>query len=461
MSEGKVGEVTVLPIAIAAAGVAVVAVGAAAAAALITRAAMTGLVRFSDALDADAARWKEEQHAAEAWAEAVVGVSARNARIGALRAALGKSRHSGHAGGDGVDLPGPYSPAGRSLEELTAWSARADQLIATAEDVLAARTMAASLRRLAGMAGGKSLVPVAAAIAERHPLLAVDGGSAATAGTAEQASRQLSLSRAESGDDGSDAGTLARRTAARIGEQLARLPRDVSDEDYAEVLQKAAQASNADTPQLAEMWLVELGTRVTKATERANKRRDDTLAAGRYLSALRLEEIDATLFRPEASAGNADVRRRLEAVQAGQEELSDELRSAAQDAVLRQQQAADDAFVLAQLQVALEELGYQALTENGASWDTLTVSGPALGDVTAMVGLSGSRLHAELQPGAAGIGAGHIAQWRYTCGELQHMLSGSGIDTTITEVGKSSAPGGQEAAEDGRSSAPRQRERRR
>jgi hypothetical protein len=469
MSEGKAGGVAFAPAALAVAGStaaapvlaaavvvvagAAVVVGAAAAAALITRAAMTGAVALSDKAEATAAEWKKEQQTAADWAEAVIGVSTRNARIHALRAALGKTRRGGKPGA-GVDLPGPFSPAGRTIAEIAAWIAHADQRITRAEEALAEQNLAASLERLGRMAGGKSLVPVAAAIADRYALLAVDGATAT-------APRQAAGGPKPGTDDG-DLDALKRRTADRIGRQLARLPHDVSDEGYATVLEAAAKASAAKTATEAEMWVQELHGRAKKVAAATERRRGEILTAGRYLSALRLEEIHVGLFPQQATAAWADVRRRLEAVQAGEGDLDDGLRHAAERAVRQAQRLADDAFVTAQIQVALGALGYQAVGQDRAAGAALTVSGPALGEVTAQIAISGGRLHARLRPGSAGVSADQVDRWRQDFSELQQALSGSGIRSEVTEARKSAAATQEDAKdEDTPTRAPAYRERRR
>ena len=91
--------------ALAAVGTGVFAVGAAAGAVIITRAALRGMVTFSERLEADAATWQQAHDGVEAWDEAVLAVAARNARIRVLGAQLRAA--GGPVAGDDGGMPGP------------------------------------------------------------------------------------------------------------------------------------------------------------------------------------------------------------------------------------------------------------------------------------------------------------------------------------------------------------------
>ncbi len=441
---------------LAAAAPALLAVGGAAAAIVLTRAAMGGMAEMADRLEAGAANWKKEQQAADAWEEAVLAVAARQARIAAVRGALRKARGRGH-GGPGVDLPDPPGPAGWArplhLPRLAEWCAATDQQLAKAETALADQTAATALLRLSQLPGATGLVPVAATLADRHAVLvpalhpldahgkaaagagaadgkaAADGASAAVLGVGADRAR-----RAGSGvtPDGGPA-----HTSAAIDRILSRLPRDIDGDDYAKVLEAAAKASDARSARVAKVWLDEMRLRAQTATRHAARRRDDAQTAARYLSALRLEEIDGTTFPPAAVAPYAHTRRRLEDVVAGDAELSPDLRAAAEDAVLHAQQIADRCFVTAQLQLALQGLGYTVDAGQQAEAQavgTLGVSYPGWGDSSVRIDvLDGGEVRAAVQPGRAGINHRQVDAWRHGFADVQRALADAGVPAKLAD----------------------------
>ncbi len=223
----------------------------AAAAVVLTRAA-TSDPGMKAALEMTTASWEEGEQAADAWQEAVLAVAARNARIAAMQARMRKVRRGGHGGAD-VNLPDPCSPAARALPELAAWCANADLRLAEAEKALAAQIAERALQRLSQLRDAK-LVPAAAALAGRHAALAAKG----TPGT--EGKQDVGDGTAAGGGATDDARAQISTTIDRV---LSRLPRDIDGEDYAKVLEAAAEASDARSAQVARVWLDEMWSRLT------------------------------------------------------------------------------------------------------------------------------------------------------------------------------------------------------
>ncbi len=226
-------------------------------------------------------------------------------------------------------------------------------------------------------------------------------------------------------------------TSAAIDRILSRLPRDIDGDDYAKVLEAAAKASDARSARVAKVWLDEMRLRAQTATRHAARRRDDAQTAARYLSALRLEEIDGTTFPPAAVAPYAHTRRRLEDVVAGDAELSPDLRAAAEDAVLHAQQIADRCFVTAQLQLALQGLGYTVDAGQQAEAQavgTLGVSYPGWGDSSVRIDvLDGGEVRAAVQPGRAGINHRQVDAWRHGFADVQRALADAGVPAKLAD----------------------------
>src|SRR6266516_1044069 len=435
---------------LAAAAPALLAVGGAAAAIVLTRAAMGGMAEIADRLEAGGANWKKEQQAADAWEEAVLAVAVRQARIAAVRGALRRARGRGY-GGPGVDLPDPPGPAGWArplhLPRLAEWCAATDQQLAKAQTALAEQTAATAVLRLSKLPGATGLVPIAATLADRHAALApalrpLDAaGEAAADGKAapDGAGTVLGVGgdRARRAGSGVTPDDERARTSAAIDRILSRLPRDIDGDDYAKVLQAAAKASDARSARVAKGWLDEMRLRAQTATRHAARRRDDAQTAARYLSALRLEEIDGTTFPPAAVAPYAHTRRRLEDVVAGDAELSPDLRAAAEDAVLHTQQIADRCFVTAQLQLALQGLGYTVdagQQREAQAVGTLGVSYPGWGDSSVRIDvLDGGEVRAAVQPGRGGTNHRHVDAWRRGFADVQRALADAGVPAKLAD----------------------------
>ena len=145
-----------LAVAGAALGVGALAIGGAATAVMLTRAAMSGLVKFSEAIEGSTAAWKHAEASADAWEEAVLAVGTRNARIKSLGRAL---RKRGGLGDGGGGFPGPLSPAGKTVGQLRTWCEQTDKLLSQHEERLPELAAQQAMQALAQMPStGRGLV---------------------------------------------------------------------------------------------------------------------------------------------------------------------------------------------------------------------------------------------------------------------------------------------------------------
>ena len=407
--------------ALAAVGTGVFAVGAAAGAVVITRAVMSGMVTFSERLEADAAAWLQAHDSSEAWNEAVLAVAARNARIRVLGAEL---RKADGTGGDG-DLPDPISPAARSVPDLRQWCEDTDQRLRRAEQKLAALANEAALRTLIRMPGGTGLVAYVP-----PPMDLQSCYSAAQPPPTWP-------------DDEAAQAELTARTDAGVARELGLLPRDVAADDYRRVLHAAAQARKAAADgkaTLADVWHQDLHVLVAAARENAELRRAETLDAARYLEALDAagmglaagdEEAAGSAAPPADDAALAHLRRRLAAVLAG-EKLSDELRADAEDAMITARTRAEDTLVRTQLRTLLREMNYEVHPAESASTG-LVITSPGLADASVCVEFSERAFEARVRPGASGWDSDRTARWRQAWQEIAGQLAAAGLAVDVTE----------------------------
>jgi hypothetical protein len=427
-------------VAIAAAG-GVAIVGAAAAAVVLTRTAMTGLVAFSDAMEAGAAAWQQQQDQVEAWDEAIVAVQARSARIRVLASAQP----------GGGNLPGPISPAGWSVAQMRAWCEMTDKALADAEEQLAGRSWKAAMGSLGTLPGGQALlshVPKPVALQRCY------------APPAERlAARRNTASRA---------GDLTARTAATIEKLLGDLPPDVSVADLAAVQKAAARAAQAAAhgqALLTESWLSDAGERAAAAIKHADQHRRDALDAAVYLSALEQDDLDGHAPPPDDGPAQR-LRQQLQAVLAGAE-LTAELRLNAISALKAARQRAEAVFVQTQLRDILLELDCDVQPANAADGpgEALRVAGGPLGDASVLIELSAGELAARLLAGPSG--QDMTDSWRAVFNDvICQRLSGAGVTPDVTEI-RDAGPEVTQIQEDDdssdaekdRGSAPRYRQR--
>jgi hypothetical protein len=219
-----------LAVAGAALGVGALAIGGAATAVLLTRAAMSGLVKFSDAIEASTAAWKHAEADADAWEEAVLAVASCNARIKSLGSALRKRGGLDGDDGDG-GFPGPLSPAGKTVGELRTWCEDTSRLLERHEAKLPGLAAQQATQALAHMPGaGKGLAAWVPSLGPVRPMSSVTAPGATNLARHHEAGHT-------SGGEG-----LAERIDAEVAEQLRTLPRNVSPEQFPALLRAAAKA---------------------------------------------------------------------------------------------------------------------------------------------------------------------------------------------------------------------------
>jgi hypothetical protein len=422
--------------ALTAIGTGVFAVGAAAGAVLITRAAMRGMVTFSERLEADATTWLEAYDSNEGWNEAVLAVAARNARIRVLGAQL---RNTDGTGDDG-DLPDPISPAARSVPDLRRWCEGTDQRLRLAEQKLAARASEAALRTLAQMPGGTGLVAYVPPLVDLQPCYAA--AQPPPARPADEAAHA----------------ELAARTDFGVTAELGRLPSDVDADDYRRVLHAAAQARKVAATgkaTLADVWQQDLHVLVATARENAELRRAETLDAARYLETLDVagmglatgsETADTGGAPPDDDDALAHLRRRLAAVLVG-ETLSDELRADAEDAMITARARTEDTLVRTQLRTLLEEMNYEVHSAESASTG-LVITSPGLEDAAVHVDLSEQAFEAQVHPGTSGWDSTRTARWRQAWDEITRQLAAAGLAVDVIEPASAKAAGSADHADD-------------
>jgi hypothetical protein len=416
-----------LAVAGAALGVGALAIGGVATAVLLTRAAMSGLVKFSDAIEASTAAWKHAEASADAWEEAVLAVGARNARIKSLGRAL---RKRGGLGGDGGGFPGPLSPVASTVGDLRSWCEKTDKLLNRYEERLRGLAAKQAVQALAAMPStGPGLVEWVPSPGSLRPMASV---------AAPDASR-LAGSR-EAGSAGGGAG-LAERIDAAVAEELRTLAGNVSPAEYPALLQaaaKARQAADRGQRDVAQGWLDELRLRATKADEWARRHREAERLAAAYLTAL--DSLDSQALRgivrpPDDEAALAHVRQGLQDVLDGAE-LTDELKKTA-DAVLHDAHVrAEEAFIQVNMRTILHRLNY-AVTEPELSEDgeaaKFTVTGHNLGDASVVIELSEHDVMARVQAGPSGWDERRTGAWRQDWAEIERRFTAEGLTSQITE----------------------------
>ena len=449
-----------LAVAGAALGVGALAVGGAAAAVLLTRAAMSGMVKFSDTIEAGVVAWKHAEAEADAWEEAVLAVAARNARIRVLGSTL---RKRGGVGADdgGGDFPGPLNPAGMTVRQLRAWCERTDGELDAHENMLPGLAAQQAVQALAYMPGGKGLVTYAQRVAPLRPV------ERATRGDGTTPARQQ-VTAPPSAD-----ATLAERIGAEISQELGTLPRDVSVADYTHVLHaaaKARQAAERGHQDSAEAWLVDVRLRAEEAMQNAQRRGDMERTAAVYLGALQSldqEVLEGIVPPPDDDEAVAHVRHGLQAVLDGAD-LTAGLRADAEHVLMGAHARAEEAFIQIQLRTVLSDLDYNVVPA-AQSGDTaqFTVGGQDLGDAVVRIELTKHEIMARIQPGASGWDDQRTGSWRRSWEEIQRSLAGTGLTTDVREFpGLVAVPSRPVVTEDdtdeerpGGTSAPRSRER--
>ncbi|GAA2128719.1 hypothetical protein [Actinomadura napierensis] len=335
------------------AGTAVLAVGLAATAVVMTRAAMGGLRDFGESILADAAQWEQQCAAAQEWQQAVLAVVDVNARLAAVLAAGSRLD-----GGPGPDLPGPLDPAGRAVAELRRWCAETERRLDEAERRQAGRVIDAGMGELA-----------------RRGTWRADAAADGLVRWAEQARRweaesaRVEALAAASGRGGERGDREKTATVDRI---LGRILPKASPEEAATLLEAAGKALSTRNAAAASSWLGELRARERQVDAAVRRRRAAIEDATRFLAGLRLDRISPELYPAGLTAPFADVVERLEAVAAGREPLTSELRMRAEDALLHMRDIADQSLVTETLAAACVRLGYTVRRGDGAALMNLT-----------------------------------------------------------------------------------------
>jgi hypothetical protein len=381
-------------------GIALLAVGAAATAVVITRIAMGAIHDSGRTTVADAEEWKHLEAATEWWQGALLDVVDQNARIATIRAA---TRRLGRTDGSdgGPDLPDPLNPTGLAVEQLRDWCVRIGKHLDRAERELAQLTVTVGLDWLSDQTD-EDVVTAAQALAG-HKIYSRPAAS----------------------------WPLEPEFAEVVGQVAARLPSDVSAEDYASVLEAGAKATSVDSLAAARTWLAETRKREQDAVQRAGARREGVQSSVRYLTALRLDEISPDLFPPERLVAFAPVIARLEAVLAGTAELTPELQRAAEDARLQAQTMADECLMAETMRESLMQLGYAVtpgppglFEATGTDWGDHAVQFDRNeGEVTAT-------LMRDHQP-AATIDPGLLRRWRHDYARLAAGVAEAGVSLDL------------------------------
>ena len=417
-----------LAVAGAALGVGALAIGGAATAVLLTRAAMSGLVKFSDAIEASTAAWKHAEASADAWEEAVLAVGGRNARIKSLGRAL---RKRGGLGGDGDGgFPGPLSPAGKTVGQLRTWCDETDKLLNWHEERLPGLAAKQAVQELEAMPStGRGLVEWVPSPGSLRPMASV---------AAPDASRPAGSR--EAGPAGGGAG-LAERIDAAVADELRTLPGNVSPAEYPALLQAAAKARQAaarDQRDVAQGWLDELRLRATKADEWARRHREAEQLAAAYLAALDSldsEALQGMVRPPDDEAALAHVRQGLQDVLDGAE-LTDELKETADAQLHGAHVRAEEAFIQVNMRNILHDLNYDVtepvLSEDGDA-AKFTVTGQNLGDASVVIELSEHDVMARVQAGPTGWSERRTEAWRQDWAEIERRFTAEGLTSQITE----------------------------
>jgi hypothetical protein len=338
-----------------AAGTALLAVGAAATAVVLTRVVMGGIRDFGESIVSGAEAWAVQRAEADRWQGTVLQVVDANARLAALRAAA-----RGNGGTPDPDLPEPLNPTGMDLPALRRWCAETEKAIERAEERQADQVMEEGMAWLARRRGQRT--DAADELARRLRQ------------ARHRQERVASRSTPEPRTDG-----IAEPARTEIGEAvqriLGRMAPETTREEAASLLEAADKALSTRNLAAATSWLGELRIREQSVDAAVLERRGDITAAVRYLAALRLEDVSAELFPAETTAEFAPIVRRLEAVAAGTEPLTPDLRRAAEDAVLRAQDLADERLITETLAAACAGLGYQVRRGTDAAFMAITRPG--------------------------------------------------------------------------------------
>jgi hypothetical protein len=356
-------------------------------------------------------QWKDEAGRLRACREAEVlrqlvlaEVSARNARIAAVRGLGGTGPNQTSPA---VAVPEPLEAGTTDTAALQAWCLATDVALAAAEDA-AARQLAIDLvTRLTGRR------MEARGLVRATPEPAGPGSAAA-------------------GPD-----PAAERTLLRV---LTRLPADAAAEDRRGVADAAARVVAAATPGDARTCLDEVRLRVQRAGERSRARRAETVDAARMLHAVGQDSETAVGIRGE-----------LAEVVAGLRPFDADLRVRATAEVSAADAAADHRYVAELVLHTVAELGYTVdegfetaavadgvLRVGRADWDEHAVHllvDPTSGQVrTALVRTAPGTDPAEEERTDA-------ARERAWCAALQvarQRLEGAGVQTKVEHL---TAPG--------------------
>jgi hypothetical protein len=376
------------------AGVALLAVGVAATAVVVTRAIAEQARRTSDKIEAIYREQERLSDEADRWESAVLRATDVNARIAVLAAAAGRIRGSEPAD---PGLPRPINPAGRTTAELDAWCGETESRLKAADGRLTQLTVASALYRLGD--GRK-----------------VSGSlSAATALSTCFAAKAPAPARV--------AGPRHEDLTAEVQAVLGDMPPDASEEDCALVLETAALVTAAEGTLGVRGLMDELYARAKRVGRRTEQRRGEVRSAARYLQALRLETF-SDAYPATAHLPYAGVTEALERVLAGEEELTPELRSAADEAVLTAQEIADEVFIASALTQVLTSMRYE-----------VTVAGPGAlvavqGPLKVGINVTDTSLEAEV----AEESAEYVGDWQAQFDRLREGLSARGLPVDLLSV---------------------------
>lgn len=244
------------------------------------------------------------------WEAAARRVILRNARLMVLAAV-----DDAPAG-----LPDPLCVGGRTVAEMDAWCGRADESLATAEHLRAARLTEAALARPAGPDGAAD-----AAARQTEELWARYRSRVAGRGAASPAVR------------------------AKVAELLGRLTPDASAAERAGVLDAAAAVTAEQPPVDPAILLDGLRSRIQTANDAASVRRADALDAAVMMQAL-MDDGDSEI---------PGMRSVLREVAAGRRAFDPATRQQGEAAVARTRERLERAYVAASVAASFAELGYE------------------------------------------------------------------------------------------------------
>ncbi|GIH23465.1 hypothetical protein Aph01nite_17750 [Acrocarpospora phusangensis] len=379
-----------------------------------------------------ARRQEAAAEAARTYEQAVHTVLDRNARISVMQAAYARNAMTAD------DLPAPLAVDGQQAEDLRAWCARADELLAQAERNLTRWIAETVIHRVFADAPPEAVrLDLTGTTRTRR-----DAAEPDSAGEPAEEDRRARL----------------RTTLTRV---LDRLAPDTVEDDRALVRLAAAEVVAAADAATADSRLTDVRIRVRQANERARERRDAAVHAARCLQ----------LIAHHDDPGADRLRAALNDVVAGRLPLDDTLRATADRMAADAQAAAARRYVAHSIDQVLSGLGYQVdggfetlTAESGevyltrGDWSEHAVKvrvDPEAGELRAAVVRTSPSDEAEER---RRLDTERAEQWCAAFAAARDGLAEAGVRTDLQWV---IPPGDQVPVESRRSTAPRQRTRRR